>query len=149
MSPSSSVARRRPSNPESLWGGPATALTAILGGAAALRLVGIQYGLPYGSLLDPDEQNVVPRAWRMVHGGGLDPHFFDWPTLTMYIVAPFQAWEGKPAYLVGRFVIVALAVGGVAAAWWLGERAYGTSAGAVAAAVTAVESTHVATSLAT
>ena len=117
-----------------------------MGGAAALRLVGIQYGLPYGSLLDPDEQNVVPRAWRMVHGGGLDPHFFDWPTLTMYIVAPFQAWEGKPAYLVGRFVIVALAVGGVAAAWWLGERAYGTSAGAVAAAVTAVESTHVATS---
>ena len=131
---------------ESLWGGPKTALAAIMGGAAALRLVGIQYGLPYGSLFDPDEQNVVPRAWRMVHGGGLDPHFFDWPTLTMYIVAPFQAWEGKPAYLVGRFVIVALAVGGVAAAWWLGERAYGTSAGAVAAAVTAVESTHVATS---
>ena len=82
------------SNPESLWGGPRTALAAIVGGATALRLVGIQYGLPYGSLLDPDEQNVVPRAWRMVHGSGLDPHFFDWPTLTMYAVAPFQAWEG-------------------------------------------------------
>ena len=140
------MARRRPSNPESLWGGPATALTAILGGAAALRLVGIQYGLPYGSLLDPDEQNVVPRAWRVVHGGGLDPHFFDWPTLVTYIVAPFQAWEGGPSYLVARLVIVALAVAGVAAAWWLGDRAYGTSAGAVAAVVTAVESTHVATS---
>src|SRR5439155_3365950 len=131
---------------ESLWGGPKTALAAIMGGAAALRLVGIQYGLPYGSLLDPDEENVVPRAWRMVHGGGLDPHFFDWPTLTMYLAAPFQVWEGRPSYLAGRFVIVALALVGVAAAWWLGERAYGTAAGAIAAAVVAVDSTHVAIS---
>ena len=28
-------------------------------------------------LLNPDEQNIVPRAWRMIHGGGLDPHWFD------------------------------------------------------------------------
>ncbi len=140
------MAHLQRSNPESLWGGPRTALAAIIAGAAALRLVGIRYGLPYGSLLDPDEQNVVPRAWRMVHGGGLDPHFFDWPTLTMYAVAPFQAWEGGPSYLAGRLVIVALALVGVAAAWWLGERAYGRTAGAVAAAVVAVDSTHVAIS---
>jgi len=132
--------------PRSNWGGPAAALAAIVGVAAALRLVGIQYGLPYGSLLDPDEQNVVPRAWRMVHGGGLDPHFFDWPTLATYLIAPGQAWEGRPSYLAGRLVVVAVALVGVAAAWWLGERAYGRSAGAVAAALTAVESTHVALS---
>jgi len=140
------VAHPPRSNPESLWGGPRTALAAIVGGATALRLVGIQYGLPYGSLLDPDEQNVVPRAWRMVHGSGLDPHFFDWPTLTMYAVAPFQAWEGGPSYLAGRLTIVALALAGVAAAWWLGERSYGRTAGAVAAALVAVDSTHVAIS---
>jgi 4-amino-4-deoxy-L-arabinose transferase-like glycosyltransferase len=108
-----------------------------------LRLVGIQYGLPYGTLLNPDEQNVVPRAWRMVHGGGLDPHFFDWPTLVMYLVAPFQAWQDAPSYLAGRLVVVALAVAGVGAAWWLGAEAYGTLAGVVAAAATAVSSTHV------
>jgi hypothetical protein len=51
-------------------------LAAILGLAATLRLIGIQYGLPFGGLLNPDEQNIVPRAWRMVHGGGLDPHWF-------------------------------------------------------------------------
>jgi 4-amino-4-deoxy-L-arabinose transferase-like glycosyltransferase len=140
------VARLQRSNGESLWGGPATALAAILAAAAALRLVGIQYGLPYGSLLDPDEQNIVPRAWGIVHGGGLDPHFVDWPTLVTYVVAPLQAFTGQPSYLAGRLVIVVLALGGVAAAWWLGARAYGTSAAAVAAAVTAVESTHVATS---
>jgi 4-amino-4-deoxy-L-arabinose transferase-like glycosyltransferase len=133
------VARPQPSN----WGGPRAALGAILVGAAALRLVGIQYGLPYGSLLDPDEQNVVPRAWRMTHGGGLDPHFFDWPTLVTYALAPFQAWQGEPSYLTGRLVIVAFAVAGVAAAWWLGSVAYGTVAAAVAAAVTAVATTHV------
>jgi hypothetical protein len=126
------------------WGGPPVALGAILAVAAALRLVGIQYGLPYGSLLDPDEQNVVPRAWKMVHGGGLDPHFFDWPTLVTYLVAPFQAWEGGPSYLAGRLVVFALALAGVAAAWWLGSRAYGVVAGAIAALVTAVASTHVA-----
>ena len=134
----------RPSSDRSDWGGPRAALVAILAGAAALRLVGIQYGLPYASLLDPDEQNVVPRAWRMTHGGGLDPHFFDWPTLVMYVLAPFQAWHGQPSYLTGRLVVVALAVAGVAAAWWLGSVAYGTVAAAIAALVTAVESTHVA-----
>jgi 4-amino-4-deoxy-L-arabinose transferase-like glycosyltransferase len=137
------VARRRPSS-SSNWGGPRAALGAILAGAAALRLVGIEYGLPYGSLLNPDEQNVVPRAWRMTHGGGLDPHFFDWPTLVTYVLAPFQAWQGEPSFLAGRLVIVAFALAGVGAAWWLGSAAYGTVAAAVAAAVTAVESTHVA-----
>jgi 4-amino-4-deoxy-L-arabinose transferase-like glycosyltransferase len=135
------VARPRSS---SNWGGPPAAFVAILAGAAALRLVGIRYGLPYGSLLDPDEQNVVPRAWRMAHGGGLDPHFFDWPTLTTYLVAPFQWFDASPSYLTGRLVIVALALVGVAAAWWLGARAYGVTAGAIAAAVTAVDTTHVA-----
>jgi 4-amino-4-deoxy-L-arabinose transferase-like glycosyltransferase len=133
------VARRQPSN----WGGPRAALGAILVGAAALRLLGNQYGMPYGSLLDPDEQNVVPRAWRMTHGGGLDPHFFDWPTLVTYALAPFQAWHAQTSYLTGRLVIVAFAVAGVAAAWWLGSAAYGTVAAAVAAAATAVATTHV------
>ena len=64
----------------------------------------------------------------------------------MYAVAPFQAWDGGPSYLAGRFVIVAFALVGVAAAWWLGERAYGRTAGAVAAALVAVDSTHVAIS---
>src|SRR6186997_1783359 len=133
-SPTSSVARLRRYSP----------LLALLGLAAALRLIGIQYGLPFGNLLDPDEQNVVPRAWRMTHGGGLDPHFFDWPTLVTYAVAPFQAWQAAPSYTAGRYVVVAIALGGIAAAWWLGSRSYGTVAGAIAAAATAVDATHVA-----
>ena len=117
---------------------------AILAGAAALRLVGIQYGLPYGSLLDPDEQNVVPRAWRMTHGGGLDPHFFDWPTLVTYAARAVPGVAGEPSYLTGRLVIVAFAVARRRAAWWLGSARVRNRCRGVAAAVTAVATTHVA-----
>jgi hypothetical protein len=80
----------------------------------------------------------------MVHGGGLDPHWFDYPTLLMYLLAPFQAWQGAPSYLTARLVVLVLALGAIAAAWWVGSRAYGLTGGAVAAAVVAVETTEVA-----
>src|SRR5437773_6430590 len=128
---------------ETTLGGPWAALAVILAGAAALRIVGIAYGRPF-PLFSPDEESIVPRAWHMVHGGGLDPHWFDYPTLLMYLVAPFQAWEGGPSYLAARFVVLVLALGAVAASWWLGSRAYGGPASAVAAAVVAVETTAVA-----
>jgi 4-amino-4-deoxy-L-arabinose transferase-like glycosyltransferase len=127
----------------SRWGNRWVALAALLVGAAAIRLVGVQYGLPF-PLLNPDEANIVPRAWRMSHGGGLDPDWFEYPSLLMYALAPFQNWADEPSYLAGRVVVVALGLAGIAAAWWLGGRAYGTTAGFVAAAVTAVEVTHVA-----
>ena len=128
---------------ESRWGGPPVALAAILAGAAALRIVGIRYGLPF-PVLNPDERNIVPRAWEMVHGGGPDPRWFDYPSLLLYVLAPFQWWAEAPSYLSARVVVVALGLLGIAAAWWLGSRAYGTVAGAVAAAATAVTTTHVA-----
>jgi hypothetical protein len=59
-------------------------------------------------------------------------------------LAPFQAWLDEPSYLAARLVVVGFGVAGVAAAWWLGSRAYGVTAGFVAAAFTAVATTHVA-----
>jgi 4-amino-4-deoxy-L-arabinose transferase-like glycosyltransferase len=112
-------------------------------GAAALRIVGIAYGRPF-PLFSPDEQSIVPRAWHMVHGGGLDPHWFDYPSLLLYLLAPFQVFEGAPSYLDARFVVLVLGLGAVAASWWLGGSAYGGAAGAVAAAMVAVETTAVA-----
>ncbi len=127
----------------SRWGGPRLALLAVLAAAAAIRIPGLDYGLPYATLLNPDEQSIVPRAWKMVHGGGPDPHWFDYPSLVLYLFAPFQAWQDRPSILAARVVVVLLAVGAVAASWWLGKRAYGSLAGTVAAAVVAVETTHV------
>jgi glycosyl transferase family 87 len=140
-SPASSATPSPKSDPRR-WGGPWTALAAILALAAALRVVGIQYGLPFGNLLNPDEQSIVPRAWKLVHGGGGDPHWFDYPTLLMYVNAPFQAWQDQPSFLTARIVQVVLALGAIAAAWWLGRRSYGT--GVVAAAIVAVSTTVVA-----
>ena len=80
----------------------------------------------------------------MVHGHGLDPHWFDYPTLLMYLLAPFQAWQGSPSYLAARIVVLMLALGAIAASWWLGRRAYGVPAALVAAALVAVEVTEVA-----
>jgi 4-amino-4-deoxy-L-arabinose transferase-like glycosyltransferase len=128
------VARLRRSSP----------LLGLLALAATLRLIGIQYGLPFGNLLNPDEQNIVPRAWRMVHGGGPDPHWFDYPTLLLYVFAPFQAWQDEPSYLTARLIVAVIGTGAVAAAWWLGRAAYGTISGWVAAAVVAVETIGVA-----
>jgi 4-amino-4-deoxy-L-arabinose transferase-like glycosyltransferase len=120
------------------------ALAAIVALAAALRLVGIEYGLPFGGLLNPDEQNIVPRAWAMVHGAGPDPHWFDYPTLLLYVLAPFQAWQDEPSYLTARLIVVAFGLAAVVAAWWLGRAAYGRTAGLVAAAAVAVETIGVA-----
>jgi 4-amino-4-deoxy-L-arabinose transferase-like glycosyltransferase len=128
---------------EAVWGGPKLAFAAVLAVAAALRLIGVSYAHPF-ALFSPDEQSIVPRAWHMAHGGGLDPHWFDYPSLLMYVLAPFQAWEAHPSYLAARLVVIVLAVGSVAATWWLGSRAYGGLAGPVAAACVAVETTHVA-----
>lgn len=133
------------SEPESRWGGPATILALVLVGAAVLRLVGVRYGLPDGGLLNPGEELVVPRAWEMTHGGGVDPSpFFDWPSLLLYVQAPFQAWHDAPSYFTARIVGIAIGLVGVASAWWLGERSYGVLAGGVAAVATAVAGVHVA-----
>ena len=133
------------SEPESRWGGPATILGLVLVGAAVLRLVGVRYGLPDGGLLNPDEELVVPRAWAITHGDGVDPSpFFDWPSLLLYVQAPFQAWQDAPSYLTARLVGIAIGLAGVAAAWWLGERSYGVLAGGVAAVAMAVAGVHVA-----
>jgi 4-amino-4-deoxy-L-arabinose transferase-like glycosyltransferase len=150
--PSSSAETRPRSSPapasalrrrvEALRGWPKIALAAILAGAAALRVVGVAYAHPF-ALFSPDEMSIVPRAWHMAHGGGLDPHWFDYPTLLMYVIAPFQAWESHPSYLSARIVVIVLALGAVAASWWLGRRAYGDLAGVVAAVAVAVETTHV------
>lgn len=125
------------------WEASAALLIAIVGLAAALRTVGLEYGLPYG-LPNPDEQTIVPRAWAMTHGAGADPHWFNYPTVVMYVLAPFQAWHAAPAYLDARILVAIIGVAAVAASWWLGLRAYGRVAAAVAAAVVAVETTHVA-----
>ena len=118
------------------------ALAGLLALAAALRIPGLRYGLPF-PLLNPDEESIVPRAWELVHGGGLDPGWYDYPSLLLELLAVFQVPFDAPSYGAARAVAAALGIGGVAAAWWLGRSAYGWSAGLLAGAACAVATVHV------
>ena len=86
----------------------------------------------------------MPRAWALVHGGGLDPGWYDYPSLLFLVLGPSQLGFDEPSYGAARVVAVALGLAGVAAAWWLGRISYGPLAGVVAAVGVAVATTHVA-----
>ena len=120
----------------------ALALGGLLVLAAALRLPGLAYGLPF-PLLNPDERSIVPRAWELVHGGGLDPGWYDYPSLLFALLAPLQLPFDDPSYGAARVVAATIGVAGVAAAWWLGRGAYGATAGLLAGAACAVSTVHV------
>jgi hypothetical protein len=119
------------------------ALLAILGLAAALRLVGIRHGLPHAGLVDPGEGAVVRRGWAMAHGGGFDPHRFHAPSGFLDLLGGVEAPFAHPSLLAARLLVAALAVLTVAATWWLAS-IYGFVAAAVAAAIVAVETAAVA-----
>ncbi len=71
-------------------------LVAIVLLAASLRIWGINFGLPY--LYHPDEPWTVNIAQNMFKTGDTNPHFFQWPSLLMYL----NALAYLPYYLVGR-----------------------------------------------
>jgi len=61
--------------------GLALSLTA----AALLRFWALPQGIPFG--VQVDEPEVLLRAVRMMKTGDLNPHFFDYPSLYMYVQA--------------------------------------------------------------
>ena len=135
--PSSSV--RSLPRPDRRW----LALGGLLLLAAALRIPGLRYGLPF-PLLNPDEESIVPRAWAIGHGDGLDPGWYDYPSLLFYLLAPLEALVSEPSYGVARALAAAVGIVGVGAAWWLGRVAYGEAAALVAGSACAVATVHVA-----
>ena len=58
-------------------------LAAVLLLAIILRLWALGHGIPYG--LGVDEPEVLERAVNMMKSGSLHPHFFDYPSLYIYI----------------------------------------------------------------
>ncbi len=79
-----------------------------------------------------------------MHGGGLDPGWYDYPSLIFLALAPTQIGFDDPSYGAARVVTVLVGLVGVAAAWWLGRVAYGTAASITGAVGVAVATTAVA-----
>src|SRR3954447_3101484 len=87
-------------------------LLAILGVAAALRLWGLGFGLP-NTVVRPDENVVVGAAARFTIRRTLDPGFFSYPTLYMYVLGGLDALGCAGGILLRRFPDI----DGCTAAW--------------------------------
>ena len=133
--------------------------------AAALRLWGIEWGLPtarhYFSY-HPDETLVLLAAMKVNPlAGALDPGFYNYGSLYIYLVniAMFAATltgmiqlpddifsnigEFAKLYMAGRFVAAALGIATVYLVYTLGRRAYGREVGLLAALFMAITPLHV------
>lgn len=72
----------RPDRPSlTRWQMLAVAAIVIVGGV--LRFAHLRSGVPYA--VGVDEPDVMWRAVRMMKTGDFNPHFFDWPSLTIYL----------------------------------------------------------------
>ena len=132
-------------------------LALVLLAAAVLRFWALPHGVPFS--VQVDEPEVMVRAVRMMKTGDLNPHFFDYPTLYIYLQALaatarflFGAMRGEWAalaqappeafYVWGRAVTAIL---GTATVWVLyraGLR-WGRPTALLAAALLAVMPLHV------
>jgi 4-amino-4-deoxy-L-arabinose transferase-like glycosyltransferase len=75
-------------------------LAILLVGALIFRLYGITFGLPH--LYYWDEPTVVRRAIRF-GSGDLNPHFFYYPALYMYVTAAVSGMVFVVGVLIGQF----------------------------------------------
>jgi 4-amino-4-deoxy-L-arabinose transferase-like glycosyltransferase len=147
-----------------------TVLLAILAVALALRLYGMNWGLPYVY----EEATPFKQAWTMWGWGGpvgvdLNPHFFNYPSLTIYLQFAAQGLlylvmklgggvssavdfharyiaDPTPYIIVGRMISVLFGVGTVWIAYLSGRRLGGKWAARLAAALLAVNVFHIARS---
>lgn len=134
------------------------ALVTILLVALAIRLGGVFHDLPFSYF--GDELHLVKRAMAM-GTGDLNPHWFHKPALLMYLlllcyglffvigrgIGAFDSAEMFGAYflanagpflLIGRLLIVVLALAGLWATFALARRAFGMAAGLAAVATAAL-----------
>lgn len=136
---------------------PAIVLAAIVVCAAVLRFWQIGSGVPFS--LGVDEPEIMDRAVRMMKTADFNPHFFDWPSLTMYLQLAVScvsflwgsmhgAWNNLDQvsaanfYLPGRALTAALGTGTVLVTFFAARR-WGVVTGLVAAGLMAVMPYHV------
>lgn len=132
-------------------------LAAILLAAAALRFHGLGAGIPHA--IGVDEPEIMNRATGMMRSGDFNPHFFDYPSLYIYVqlaaasarfIAGAMAgqWQSlgdvtaADFYLWGRAVTAAFGTATVLVVYFAGLR-WGTRTALLAAALMAVMPLHV------
>lgn len=137
----------------------AVLLAVVLCLALALRLKGMWFGYPL--MLHPDEPAIVDNALRMVQTGDLNPHFFNYPSLNIYLQALVSrltmlgstllgqsAAEIPPIRytMAGRLFVVLQSVLTIAVTFEIGRRLFSALVGLLAAVFMAFAFLHVANS---
>jgi hypothetical protein len=128
-------------------------LAAFLILGALARIWGNDYGLPHS--YHPDEGHIVNRAVRF-HGGNLDPGFFNWPSLYMYLLSAVYGvvfgWRGVVAafaqdptsfYLIGRTLTALMGTATIAVLYGLAAGLYGRTVGLLAALFLTINLLHI------
>lgn len=136
-----------PSRPDPrLW------LGLVLATGLVLRLVGLDWGLPGDTHLysyHPDEWQMVEGAVGLAVRGDANPHFFNYPSLTIYLlwfvtIPARLASLGLPMhYVAARLLGVVFGLGTIVLVWKIGRRLGGLRLGLVAAGLMAVAPLHV------
>ena len=119
----------------------AALLGAVLITAAALRLLGLSWGLRHPPHWD--ERVFVENVGQMIESGDLDHRYYEYPALFFYILRPLLALApmdppGARAYLLARGVVAAFGVISCALLYRLGVEVAGSRAGLLAALLLAV-----------
>jgi 4-amino-4-deoxy-L-arabinose transferase-like glycosyltransferase len=143
------------------------ALLVILVGAAVVRLIGIAYDYPF--LLEIDESIAYQSAVRMLAAHSIDPHFYYYGPLLIYLedlwllpylavqsvlghpgvpfVTLYNSWAATTSdplmHVYGRLPFVAIGVAAVFLAFLVARRLGGPWAGLLAAAFLALLPLHV------
>src|SRR5215207_2120174 len=144
---------------------PVFAAALIVLAALALRMWGLRSGLPYVD--HPDEPNPISYVVRMLRTGDLNPHFFQKPTLYVYMLLGVLSVHYRLAlqsglygaldqmtvtthiyttipgfFLWGRVLTVVLGGLTVAGVYVLGRRVWGIGAGLIGALFLAISQFH-------
>lgn len=133
-------------------------LYLILLAAALVRIIGIDWYLPYTYELD--EYYTIRKALGFLKQGTLNPGSFLWPTLYMYIQALsygfYYLWRllggsvyylsnltQKEIFLVGRFTTALFGIGTVLLVYLIGERMYSKKVGLLSSLFLAFTLLHI------
>ncbi len=131
-----------------------------------MRVWGVRWSLPY--VAHPDESLIVDAGVRIVKSGDLNPHFFQYPSLVIYLQAAIYklnllwgTWRGYYAgpqslpstnhiialapdlYLWGRTLSALVGAATVVGVYALGRAVFGRAAGFVAALLLLASPLHI------
>ncbi len=126
---------------------------AVIALGAFLRFYGLRWGLP-NNLHDysyhPDEFFAVETALSILRSRTLNPHFYNYPSLYIYLAALAisagltygAAATATNVYLIARAVTVTMGTAAIVVTYWAGGILFGVGAGFVAALVLCIAPLH-------